>query len=62
MKMSVNLQALLKSEAIVKAIEQGKEQAGKAADKNAPMQIDMALAMLRTVDRISVSAHPEEGR
>lgn len=50
-KLSVNLQALLKSDAVAKAIEQGKAQAkGNAA------QVEMALAMLRTIDRVSVSA------
>jgi hypothetical protein len=51
MRLSVNLQALLNSPAIAKAIEQGKAQA-----KDNAMQVDLALGMLRTVDRISVSA------
>jgi sarcosine oxidase gamma subunit len=50
MKMNVNVQALLKSDAIAKAIEQAKTQA-----KDNAMQIQMALAMLQTVDRLSVS-------
>jgi hypothetical protein len=50
MKMSVNVQALLKSPAIINAIEQGKAQA-----KDNAMQIQMALAMLQTIDRLSVS-------
>lgn len=52
MKISVNVQALLKSDAIAKAIEQGKTQA-----KDNAMQIQMAVAMLQTVDRLSVSLH-----
>jgi hypothetical protein len=51
MKMSISVQALLKSDAIAKAIEQGKAQA-----KDNALQIQMAEAMLRSVDRISVSA------
>jgi hypothetical protein len=51
-KMSLNVQALLNSPSIAKAIEQGKTQAGNNA-----MQIDLVLGMLRTVDRISISAH-----
>jgi hypothetical protein len=52
MKMSLNLQALLNSPAIAKAIDQGKSQAGGNA-----MQIELAMAMLKTVDRISLSVH-----
>ncbi len=51
MKMSMNFQALLKSDAIAKAIEQGKAQA-----KDNVVQIEMAVAMARMVDRISISA------
>jgi hypothetical protein len=51
-KISVNLQALLKSDAISKAIEQGKAQA-----KDKAGQIDFVIAMLRTIDRVSVAAH-----
>jgi hypothetical protein len=50
MKMSLNLQALLNSPAIAKSIDQAKSEA-----KDNSMQIELALAMLKTVDRISVS-------
>jgi hypothetical protein len=49
-KVSVNLQALLSSPSIAKAIEQGKSKA-----KDNAMQVELALAMLRQVDRASVS-------
>lgn len=54
MKIGINFQALLKSDAVAKAIEQGKAQA-----KDNAAQIDFALAMLRTIDRVSVSAHQQ---
>ncbi len=50
LKLSLNVQSILNSPAIVKAIDQSKSQA-----KNNAMQIELALAMLKTVDRISVS-------
>ena len=50
MKMSLNLQAILNSPVIAKAIQQSKSQA-----KNNAMQIELVLAMLKTVDRISLS-------
>ncbi len=50
-KASVNLQAILNSPAVAKAIEQGKSQA-----KDNAMQVELALGMLRQVDRVSVSA------
>jgi hypothetical protein len=50
MKLSLNLQAILNSPSIMKAIDQGKAQA-----KDNAMQIQLVLAMLKTVDRISVS-------
>ncbi len=56
LKMSVNLQAVLKSDAIVKAIEQGKAQA-----KDNAAQIDLVLGILRTIDRFSVSTRQTPG-
>ncbi len=56
MKISLNLQAILNSPAIAKAIDQGKAQA-----KDNAMQIQLVLAMLRTVDRIAVSARQKLG-
>jgi hypothetical protein len=56
MKASINLQALLNSPAIAKAIEQGRSQA-----KDNAMQVDLVLAILKTVDRISVSVRQEAG-
>jgi hypothetical protein len=50
MKMSLNLQALLNSPSIVKAIDQAKAQA-----KDNAMQVELGLAMLKTVDRVSIS-------
>jgi hypothetical protein len=50
MKMSINLQALLNSPAVAKAIEQGRAQAKENA-----MQFDLVVALLRQVDRVSVS-------
>jgi hypothetical protein len=50
LKMSLNVQALLNSPGVVKAIEQAKSQAQDKA-----MQIQMAMAMLKTVDRVSLS-------
>ena len=50
MKISLNLQAILNSPAVMKAIDQGKSQA-----KDNAAQIQLVLAMLKTVDRISVS-------
>ena len=50
-KMNLNLQAFLNSPMIAKAIT---DSAGQAKDN--AMQIQMVLGMLRTVDRISVSA------
>jgi hypothetical protein len=55
-KTSLNVQALLNSPAIAKAIEQGKAQA-----KNNTMQIELVLALLKTVDRISVSVRQKAG-
>lgn len=55
-KLSVNLQALLKSDAIGKAIAQAKTQA-----KDNAAQIDMAMAMVRTIDRILISARTKNG-
>lgn len=49
-KVSVNFQALLKSAAIAKAIEQAKTQ-----NQSSAAQIDLVMGMLRTVDRVSVS-------
>jgi hypothetical protein len=49
-KASVNLQTLLKSDPVAKAIDQV-----KAQYKDNAAQIDLVLAMLRTVDRVSVS-------
>ena len=49
-KMSVNLQAVMKSDGVAKAIERIKAQA-----KDNTAQVDMVAAMLRTVDRVSVS-------
>jgi hypothetical protein len=51
MKVSVNFQALLKSDAVAKAMEQVKAQA-----KDNAAQIDLVMGMLRTIDRVSVSA------
>ena len=51
MKVSINLQALLNSPAIAKAIEQSKAQA-----KDSAMQVELVLAILRQVDRVSLSA------
>jgi hypothetical protein len=50
-KMSINLQALLNSPAVAKAIEQSKAQA-----KGNAMQVELVLAILRQMDRVSVSA------
>lgn len=50
MKMSVNVQALLKSDAFAKGVEQAKTQA-----KDNAMAIQMGIAMLQGVDRLSVS-------
>jgi hypothetical protein len=52
MRVGLNLQAILNSPAVMKAIEQGKAQA-----KDNAMQVQLVLAMLKTVDRISVSAN-----
>ncbi len=56
-KVSVNLQALLNSPAIAKAIEQGKSQAKENA-----MQVELALGMLRQVDRASISVRQKTAR
>jgi hypothetical protein len=50
LKVSLNVQSVLNSPAIAKAIDQGKSQA-----KNNAMQFELVLAMLKTVDRISLS-------
>src|SRR5579863_146209 len=52
MKIGLNLQAILNSPSVVKAIEQGKEKA-----KDSAMQVQLVLAMLKTIDRISVSVN-----
>jgi hypothetical protein len=55
LRLTINFQALLNSPAVVKAIEQGRAQAkGQAKDNAVPLEL--ALGMLKTVDRVSVSA------
>lgn len=56
MKIGLNLQAVLNSDAFKKGMEQAKAQSAKSGGAANVAQIDMVLGMLRTVDRISVSA------
>jgi hypothetical protein len=58
-KMSLNVQAFLNSPTVAKAIADG----GARAQGNAnAMQIQLVLALLKTVDRVSLSVRQKEGK
>lgn len=58
MKISVNFQTVLKSEAFIKGFEQSQAlKKGNAQGKDNGVQVELVMGLLRTVDRVSVSAH-----